>query len=164
MFVCRAGSCSDSAEVPEGTRPRLGSGEQQMLRLLAAVQGTCCPSLAPATPPSVWLDGNTAVHHNPPSVASSPVADNLAVVHACALSWCLRPGWRGGRSPRLVPLNPMGMLPGRGCHRAKRLGRSRHRGQCWCDARGGEPGGIAAASRTEWRVGSFVPQSCFLMG
>lgn len=90
-----------------------------------------CP---PTTPPSARLDGNTAVHHNPPSVASSPVADNLPVVHACALSWCLRPGWRGGRSPRLIPLNPMGMLPGRGCHRAKRLGRSRHRGQCWCDA------------------------------
>lgn len=112
MFVCRAGSCSDSAEVPEGTRPRLGSGEQQMLRLLAAVQGTCCPSLAPATPPSVWLDGNTAVHHNPPSVASSPVADNLAVVHACALSWCLRPGWRGGSISTARTSEPHGNAAG----------------------------------------------------
>lgn len=36
---------------------------------------------------------NTAVHHNLPSVVSSPVADNLPVVRACALSRCSRPGW-----------------------------------------------------------------------
>ena len=114
-----------------------------------------------------WRD--IAVHHNLPSGASSPVADNLPAVHACALSQRLGPGWRWvdlhGSYLWTLRERCRGPAGARvGCHQVMCLGKAWHHRGCWCDAQGRDPGGIAAASRTEWRTGSFVPQSCFLMG